>query len=243
MNFLEISRMRFLSNTLLAAALAAAGTAALAHDVWVQPRGDGYVVLYGHGDKHDAYDHLKLKTLTALDAQGQALPVRRQPVAGKDAPATVLVEGQPVLTLMVFDDGFWTKTEDGWKNLAKDAVKNPLQSAYEMTLAKTVLAWGPQALRVHGLPLEIVPLNAQAPAKGETLQVRVLWEGKPLAGAKIALPGPDKPAPAETDAQGRASIPVVGGQQIVSVGHKIVPKDEPRTDAIAYGANLVFTSR
>ncbi|HVR50245.1 MAG TPA: DUF4198 domain-containing protein, partial [Pseudorhodoferax sp.] len=154
--------MRFLRPTLSALLLAAAGSAALAHDVWVQPQaqaqGQGLVVLYGHADKQDAYDHLKLKTLTALDAQGQALPVHRLPAAGKDAPLAVQVEGRPVLALMVFDDGFWTKTEDGWKNLARNAVSGTaLQSAYEMTLAKTVLAWGPQATRVHGLPLEIVP--------------------------------------------------------------------------------------
>jgi nickel transport protein len=237
--------MRFMRPTLSALLLAAAGSAALAHDVWVQPQaqaqGQGLVVLYGHADKQDAYDHLKLKTLTALDAQGQALPVRRLPAAGKDAPLAVQVEGRPVLALMVFDDGFWTKTEDGWKNLARNAVSGTaLQSAYEMTLAKTVLAWSPQATRVHGLPLEIVPLQAEAPAKGALLPVQVLWEGKPLAGAKIALPGPGKPAPAQTDAQGKAGIPVVGGLQVISVTHKLVPRNEPRTDLLAYTANLVI---
>lgn len=232
------------SKTWLALALAASAITALAHDVWVEPKGDGFVVLYGHGDKHDSYDRMKLKTLTALDAQGQALPVRRVPASDKDAPVAVQVEGKPAMTLMVFDDGFWTKTEDGWKNLPKNGVTGPaLQSAYEMTLGKTVLVWGPQVTRAHGLPLEIVPLSAKAPVKGAQIQVQVLWEGKPLAGAKIALPGPDKQAPAQTDAQGKASIPVVGGQQIISVAHKLTPKDEPRTDALAYTANLVIHAR
>lgn len=233
--------MQLLPTTLLALALC--GTSAQAHDVWVQPQGQGLVVLYGHGEQHEAYDRLKLKTLTALDAQGQALPLHRLPATGQGTPVAVQVEGRPALTLMVFDDGFWTKTEEGWKNLPKNGVTGPLQSAYEMTLGKTVLDWGPQATRVHGLPLEIVPLSAQAPARGGQLALRVLWEGKPLAGAKIALPGPGKPAPAQTDAQGRASIPVVGGQQIVSVSHRLVPQNEPRTDALAYKANLVFVGR
>nr|WP_186329683.1 DUF4198 domain-containing protein [Variovorax boronicumulans] len=238
----SIMNILSLSKTWLAVALVTASAAAMAHDVWVEPKGDGYVVLYGHGEKLDDYDVLKLKTLTALDVNGRALPVRGV-VGDGPSPVVVQVDGKPALTLMVFDDGFWTKTSDGWKNLPKNGVTGPLESAFEMTLAKTVLSWEPLVTRAYGLPLEIVPVSAQAPVKGSTLQVKVLWDGKPLVGAKIALPGPDKPAPAQTDAQGIASIPVVGGRQIISVVHKVTPKNEPRTDVLAYTANLVIDAR
>lgn len=233
----------FPTKTWLALALAWASSSALAHDVWVEPRDGGYAVLYGHGAEQEAYDTLKVKTLTAIGPKGQTLPVSRRPGNGM-ASVTVKIEGAPSLTTMYFDDGFWTKTEAGWKNLPKNAVQGQvLTAAHYVQLAKTVVAWSPVVVQPQGLPLEIVPLSTAAPAPGKRLPVQVLWEGKPLAGAKIALPGPDKPAPAQTDAQGKASIPVIAGHQIISVNHKIAAKDEPRTDDLSFTANLVFTAR
>lgn len=235
------NRLKYLSAAASALVTGILAMPAMAHDVWVEARDGGFTVLYGHGTELEAYDPLKVKTLTALDAQGRSLPVSRRPATG---PASVMVaiDGKPALSTLYFDDGFWTKTEAGWKNLPKNAVQGAvLQSASYVQAGKTVYAWLPLVTQPQGLPLEIVPLRAQAPTAGSQVQVQVLWEGRPLAGAKIALPGPDKPAPAVTDAQGRASIPVVGGRQIISVTHKLPLKDE-RADELSFTANLVFTA-
>lgn len=58
--------MPFLPDTTLTFALGVASAAAFAHGVWVQPRGGSFVVLYGHGDKHDAHDSLRLEALTGV---------------------------------------------------------------------------------------------------------------------------------------------------------------------------------
>ncbi|QAZ38609.1 DUF4198 domain-containing protein [Methylibium sp. Pch-M] len=226
----------------LALLLGAAFGPAIAHDAWLEARGEEYVVLYGHGSEIEAYDPLKVKTVSALDGKGAVLPMSRQLTA---SAVQVKVSGSPALSVMFFDDGFWTKTDEGWKNLAKNAVKGDVQSSgYYVQLSKTVFTWGPVVTKPQGLPLEIVPLSATAPAVGKALPVQVLWEGRPLAGAKIARSGTDKPAPIETDAQGKAAIPVpAAGRQILSVAHKHGLKDEPRADQYSASANLVFTAR
>lgn len=226
----------------LALLLGAAFNQVQAHDAWVEARGGEYVVLYGHGAEIEAYDPLKVKTVSALDAKGAVLPMSRQISA---SAVQMKLLGSPALSVMFFDDGFWTKTEEGWKNLAKNAVKGEVQSSgYYVQLSKTVFSWSPVVTKPQGLPLEIVPLSAVAPAAGKTVPVQVLWEGRPLAGAKIARSGADKPAPIETDAQGKAAIPISAtGRQIISVAHKQALKDEPRADQYSASANLVFTAR
>ncbi len=53
----------------LALALVGCGLAwsAVAHDAWIESRDSGYVVLYGHGDKHEGYAPAKVKAVAAAD--------------------------------------------------------------------------------------------------------------------------------------------------------------------------------
>ncbi len=73
-----------------------------------------------------------------------------------------------------------------------------------------------------GHPLEFVPLSSVAPALGQPWEVRLLYRGEPMAGAKLhagvvalgpadgfdALAGTEEHVDLLTDAQGRVSIPI-----------------------------------
>jgi uncharacterized GH25 family protein len=67
----------------------------------------------------------------------------------------------------------------------------------------------PGCQRVVGLPLEIVPLDTPLGVKaGQSLRVRLLWQGKPLAGASVGLivePSTERHF-ATTDAGGLATV-------------------------------------
>lgn len=219
--------------------LAAAGHA-FAHDAWVEAGGGAWVVRYGHGDKLESYAPAKVRALAAIDARGAALPVARQ-AGGEAVRATVA--GRPALLTLSFDNGVWTKTTEGSKNLPKSEVPGAISATHAVKYGKTVVAWSAAVTRPQGQPLEIVPLAAGAPAAGATLPVQVLFDGKPLAGAKIARAGHGKEAPFEADGEGKALLPVVAGRQMVVVGHKWELPGNAEADSLSAAANLLFEAR
>jgi uncharacterized GH25 family protein len=104
--------------------------------------------------------------------------------------------------------------------------------------AKALVQVGPaggsqaQVLRPIGLPLEIVPEHSPyAQPRSATLPVRVIFEGRPLAGALVKLTDlAHDAAPAEmhrTDAAGRATFTMPArGQWLLNV---IWTKPQPKT--------------
>jgi nickel transport protein len=212
----------------------------LAHDAWVEARDGGYVVLYGHGDKIESYAPTKVLSLTAADAAGNPLGVKYDATT---APVAAKVGGQPALLVLSFDNGYWTKTVDGSKNLPKNEVPGAISAGHSVKFGKTVLAWSAAVTRPQGTRLEIVPLGTSAPQAGKTLPVRVLWEGSPLAGAKIVRSEYGKEAPLVADAEGRADVPVAAGRQMIVVNYKIELANDPRADSYSAAANLVFEAR
>lgn len=227
---------------LAAALLLAAGIApARAHDAWVAARADGLAVVYGHDGKLETCVPEKIRSVVLLDASGQPVPARRAVAGGE---VRLAAGGAPALAVLHYDNGVWTKTADGSKNLPKNAVPGALSATHSVKYGKTVLRWGTAAGTAQGQALEIVPLAAAAPAAGKTLAVRVLRDGRPLPGAKLLRTGHDKEAPPfETDADGRAEVPVVAGWQALSVAQRVELRDDPHADALSLSANLHFEAR
>jgi uncharacterized GH25 family protein len=96
-----------------------------------------------------------------------------------------------------------------------------------------------------GLPLEVVPLSdPMTLKKGRTLHVRVLFEGKPLAGAAVTPDYVNDSAghSVKTDARGRASVKLrSAGLNVIRVSHKRQRIDRTEADEDGYAATLVFT--
>lgn len=109
-----------------------------------------------------------------------------------------------------------------------------------------------RATRPLGLACEIVPLTP--PGAGPTLAVRVLFEGRPLAGALLRAwhrpPAPARgaaPAPApvawsgRTDARGEARVPVAAaGEWLLGAVHMVTARDRAVADWESTWASLVF---
>lgn len=212
---------------------------AAAHDAWTEPRDGGYVVLYGHGDKQEGYLPAKIKSLAAFDAAGAALPISL--IAGTDN-ARFTVVGQPSLLTLHFDNGVWSTTAEGSKNLPKSQVPGALRASHSVKYGKTALAWGAAVTQVQAQQLEILPLSAEPPKAGGSLPVQVLWRGQPLPNAKITSDEYDKDHAIEADANGKASVPVKEGRQMIAVNHRVPVADNPDVDTLSIAANFIFAA-
>lgn len=221
----------------LMGALMLACAQASAHDAWIEPAGDGYAVRYGH-EKAEAYDPAKVKMLAAHAADGASLPLERRT---ESDGLRFTVRGKPALLALHFDNGFWSKTAEGSKNVPKTEAPGATHSVHSLKYGKFMLDWSPFTAKPLGQRLEIVPLAEAVPRPGTVLAVRVLWEGRPLAGVKIGKG--EYALNAVTDAEGKAMLPVGSGLQTVWVGRRAPLDNDPRADTLSVSALLRFEAR
>lgn len=226
--------MNMLSVSLILATLS---SAAYAHEAWVALEGSRHAVFYGHLDKPVSSDPAKIRMLSAFDRNGKSLATDVQ--AG--TPMTVAAPGA-ALFVLDFDNGVWTKTTEGSKNLPKRQVPGALFAAHSLKYGKTVLTWSQAVGQPRGQRFEVVPLFAEAPQAGSSVSVQVLYEGKPLADATVQLEGYERPS-AKTDANGKATLSLgKSGMQMLVAQHTrhIATAD---ADDEKLSANLVFEAR
>lgn len=113
-----------------------------------------------------------------------------------------------------------------------------------------------RAVRPVGMPLEIVP--ATVPGAAPELRVRVLWQGRPLAGALVkawrspftAAGAAADPAARDsvgvawqqrTDARGEARVPLAAaGEWLVATVHMVPSRDRKAADWESSWASLTF---
>lgn len=221
-------------------ALAVCGTAfagfavalpADAHGIWFAQRARQLALVYGVGaDDLDAVGRLdKVTAVTGYDEDWQPVETTL-----RTAGAIPVVDSmEPVAAVAaIMDYGIWAKTADGeWHNAGldqhPDAVVADHNWKYAVHLAQPLSK--PMPL-LAGHKLQIVPAETGIPQKmGEPLTVRVLYNGKPVAGADLLadyVNDPDQ-VPMKTDAQGTAIVPVRNQGLNVIMAIHVAPTDNP----------------
>ena len=115
--------------------------------------------------------------------------------------------------------------------------------------AKSLIAAGGSGTtgydRVLGLTLELVPeKNPYAMKGGDELPVRLLYEGKPLAGALVvalAYDEPEKKIAQRSDASGRVTLRLSkGGVWLVKAVHMVPATGDANADWRSIWASLTF---
>jgi len=239
-----------------------AGTAA-AHDTWVQTNtnlirtGDAVhidLMLGNHGN-----DHRDFKLASKIELDGASLTV-----TGPDGKAYDL---KPKLSDLGYapKEGFhsakFAATKPGLYTVTHtlDRVVNHGKPVRAVRSAKAYFLVSPSLDKVgrdwvgfdkplgHALEL-VADANPVAPmGPGTAIKVRVLFQGKPLADARVSFvprgetlaEGFDKTYERTTDAEGRASfIPKTGNYYLVVVHHKEPATGKVDYDSIAYSATL-----
>jgi uncharacterized GH25 family protein len=252
-----------IKNAVIAGAMTAAlvfGSAAAAHDFWVQPTrfwvAPGATVptslQVGHGKDRVRWDS-DIRRITAFRSIGpdgvkDHIPELRIGAMGQDHPVKFGPPGAYILYLTTdhaqselpslrFND--YAKTEGLTVALAeRERTKTSDKPGRELYTrrAKVLVQVGPASAtpdpkitRPIGLSLEIVPeVNPYAASAGDSLPVRILYEGKPLAGATVKLNNLDFDyRPIETqmsDGAGRAvfKMPKTGTWQLNVIWSKSI---------------------
>lgn len=228
--------MRVLALTVLA--LLVFTGVAIAHDVWFIKRDGAFVVTYGHGSELEKYDTKKVKEIKAFSPNGEALKIKI--VEGDGEVLVTLEDGTKELGILTlfFDNGYWVKTPEGWKNVSKVDYGKPVEdSSHPLKYSKLVSKWSELALKPIGLDFEIVPLSQ--PAKDRELKVQVLYKGKPMADVTIEVNGGEKTF--KTDANGEAIISgFKEGYNIVVASARIPLEDKTYADKLSLSSTLTF---
>lgn len=213
-----------------------------AHDIWVEERKGKFYVFYGHEGQIDPYDPTRITEWLAKDKKGRdvALKVTRQ----ENGVYFQNPKSPFSLAVITFDNRYWVKTPQGWKNMGKrEAISKGmevLESGRSLKYSKYIKTWERVAFQPVGTPLEIVPLNN--PFRSDTLTIRVLLNGKPLAGAPVYLDASHQES-TKTDEEGSAVVQVKKGLNIISVSTKVPAERDPDGDLVYMRASLSFIKK
>ena len=228
---------------LAALAFVAGFGSAGAHDIWITLTGPSdarrAVVNYGHPFDRPPTVADKIIDIFAINANGQQSLIKG--LTTEREGQWFVVETKPfrddghTLLAVRYDNGYWIKTADGYRNATNREVPCALDSLWSVKFGKALT--GPSAPwdKVLGHEFEIVPLSDPLTVKpGGTLRVRVLFRGKPLADGQVERGDGVTSVPEEaiprftTDSDGVATIPIVkaGPTQLV-IDHEEAPSATP----------------
>jgi nickel transport protein len=220
----------------VAAAWVSLPARATAHDLWLEPQGDALALRYGHrGGESLDLDAAKVRTFLCRRGAGPAVDVR----AASRATAKELRTPTRCDAASAFlDGGSWSLTPDGERNLPRNQVPDAVRSWQSRQFAKWIDVRTPAAAAALGDEFEIVPVTDLARVRaGDKATFRVLWQGKPVAGALLAI---DHHPLGETNLSGECRVKV-RASDLASVSATLKrPLASPEADTLTLEASLTF---
>lgn len=228
---------------LVAAAFAA--PAAFAHGTWFMQRANQTALIFGvGGDDLDMVKRLpKVSGFKAFDADQKEVPAKLE-VAG---PLVVVAsDAKPPVLSVWMDYGLWTKSKDGkWHAKGMDEVPDAIVAEHTYKYAVHVRGdlngpLGP----LEGQRLQIIPVAKKLPDKmGAPLKLKVVFDGKPVKGAKIVTDFVNDPdmKPLVTAADGTVTIKVRNqGPNVIAAILVTKPAEPTKTKIDEHLATLSF---
>jgi uncharacterized GH25 family protein len=243
-----------------------------AHNLWLNPSNHysevGETIDIGIGWGHKYFENRTdqevkeetVKEISAVDPDGEIVELaRKSPSLFQlkiDKPGVYLVTAGST-------PGIFTTTPEGRKWANKKEVQHPLKCTAYHIIAKTLILAGKDDRNIStptSQPLEVIFLKDPSNLKkGDSLPIRVLFEGKPLAGISLnaKYAGYDKEAsgdghghgPSEkhypvetiTDNQGEAAFtPETSGHWIILLSHRTPYPDTGTCDEYMFNAAFTF---
>lgn len=229
----------------LATILAGCASGALAHTVWLEPVAQGageYQVFFGgHAGKLEPYAPEKLKEIEALDRAGKPLAVSHKVTT---EGVRLHVDGTPAMIAVHFDNGIHTRPPTG-RSVEKpmNEVPGATRATYAVKYHKTIVDWSPRVVHVIGQPFEVVPLSAEQPVADQPFRVRVLQDGKPVAGVKLGRGEEGTAEDPVTDADGVAAFVPKRGFNRLWAGKRIPVTGNPKYTELSYEYSFGFDAK
>jgi nickel transport protein len=227
----------------LVAALVAASSGH-AHGIWFAQRATQQALIYGLGaDDLDSVKRLPMvQSTSGYDADWNPIPTKLR-VAGPLLVADS--ESQPTVLTAVLFNGIWSRTPEGeWVKKGRDEVPNATTAEKNYKYAVAIV--GPLTKPLAALPgqtLQIIPVGALPDVMEKPVKLRVLFQGKPVAGARVLRDWVNDPdaKPVKTGADGTVTIKVRNQGLNVVAAIFDGPSDEPtKADKMEHLATLSF---
>jgi len=230
---------------LAGAAIALSSVPADAHGIWFAQRSKQLAIVYGIGA--DDLDMVKrmplLESVSAFDADYKPIAATAR-IAG---PIVVVdTEEQPTVVAAVLQNGIWARMEGGeFEKKGRDEM--PGAKIAERNIKYAVSIQGQLAAAIPALPtqtLQIVPAGNLVTMLGTPMTFRVLFQGKPVAGARMINDMVNDPDAKEVLTAGDGTVTLTVRNQGLNVLRAVYdgPTDNPaKYDKIEHTATLAFT--
>jgi hypothetical protein len=183
-----------------------------AHETWAEP-----VILIHYsepGGPLDAYKPDQVTDVSAIGADGHAVPVALRAVGGA-AVAVTAEGGEPAALFYAMRLGHYVINGDDWLPATAEEAAAAQKSWTGQFSATSILTWHPALSQPRQRPIELIPdVDPSSIPVGQLLPLRAYRHGRPAAGVQIYA-GEGKP-PLSSDADGRLSIPVRAGHQVIT---------------------------
>ncbi len=218
-----------------------------AHHAWVEKQDGRYKVSWGHPPEVNPYETDRVKEIATFDKKGVQVPA--DIINEKDAVYLSSKKDLSMVTLSM-KGVYYVTTPDGTKRIGKKEAEaqgiQVVDAVYSSQFSKSIFAYSDVAAKSTGMKFEIVTLKDPYKLKtGETLPIKVLFDGKPLEGATIET-GNDKEGekgnkPAgKTDKNGLADITIGNdGMQIILATYRI-PTNNPDANFLSFKTALTL---
>ncbi len=208
-----------------------------AHEFWIEQQGKEFVLVFGHGTHREEFEVAKVKYVKAFDQQGKPIDVKKEV---KKKEILLQPSGSPSLIIASIDNGYWSKTIYGWRNLPKRKASRVVEAIRSLNFSKILLSWGDWIHQsLNELTLDIFPLkNPFLMKSGERLPLKITYEGKPLG--EIDILGADHNLLGKTNEMGEFYLPLAQGRQRVTITYRIPLKEDPDADSLHLTTTLSF---
>jgi hypothetical protein len=242
---LELTMRLKLAHLAAAAAITLPLATADAHGIWFAQRAKQIAIIYGIGaDDLETVKRLPLiENVSAYDADYQPIKAATR----VNGPLVVVdSDAQPTILTAVMPYGVWSRIGNGeFEKKTLEEMPNATISTKNIKYA--VRIEGPLSKPIPVLPtqtLQIVPVGPIPANLGSPLKYQVLFNGKPLAGARLINDMVNDPDAKEqkTGADGTLTMPVRNqGLNVIRAVYD-GPTDQPsKYKQIEHTATLSFT--
>lgn len=230
------------TKTILALSLLGAIHQASAHGLWTEERRGNIEVVYGHGAEDSKFNAEKVSGAWAYDAGGKMIPVTVERLADH---ARLVPLSHPAVMSVALNNGMWSQTADKkWTNEGRTKVPGAVTALQTFKYSLAIYEPGVKLSNLKGLKLVIVPqADPLSVGPGKPLPVKVLLDGKPLAGIKLIGDYRSQPdvVSATTDAQGLATVVVRNeGLNIIAAETVVKVSGNPDIDEQGLFTSLTF---
>ncbi|VVO17955.1 DUF4198 domain-containing protein [Pseudomonas fluorescens] len=213
-----------------------------AHGLWTEQRRGNIEVVYGHGAEDNTFKPEKISGAWAYDVSGKMIPVTVQRLADH---ARLQPLKPPAVMAVALNNGMWSQTADKkWINEGRSKVPGAIESIQTFKYSLAIYQPGARLPSLDQMKLLILPeVDPLTVGAGKSLPVRVLLDGKPVAGVKLT--GDYRSAPntlsTETDAQGRAQVLVRNeGLNVIAAQVEVPVKDSADVSRRGLFSSLTF---